>query len=627
MTPILLLPQPQTLRRHTGRFTLPRRLPLSLPPGLGRQELVAARQLAADLTGMKLETSITRRAANADAAPPDAVALRIGKVRGGDEAYRLTIKTTGVEILAPTSRGLYYSLQTLRQLVRQFGKNLPALEIADWPDLPMRGVYHDISRGRVPTVETLKYLIELLAHLKVNTFSLYIEYPFRYERHPQIWEDTNPLTAAEILDLDDFCRAHGVDFIPSQASFGHLERLLSKPPYRRLANTPPRSFAATRTHGRTGCSLDPTNPASLKLLEELYEEILPQFSSPYFNACCDEVWDLGQGRSAKRAARVGPDRVFADFITGIERLSRRHGKRLMIWGDILKHHPDAAKKIPRDVMLLNWWYVKDRAQEWLIDHSRAIRDSGHDLVVCPGVNNWGSFMPRTSVMRENIRDFAAAGRRFGAVGLLNTEWGDGGHYNLLATALPGFATGADHAWSHSRADESTIARRWPLHVLGDRSGDGEKIITLAEIPDRPYGGGIFAGFGDERKIDFDLLKTTPKELLGRQLQYQDRLLEAVRLADNLARRLDGPAALAAAEYAALCRLTLYKGAAVTGQLLSLLGRPDQARRIFLTAADSTAAILPLFRHLWLSRNRPSELDWPLARFRDAIRRWRRAAKM
>ncbi len=625
-TPILLLPQPQRLRRRPGRFALPPGLPLSLPPGVGRQELVAARQLAADLAAMKLETASARRAANADIAPPNAVALRFANVRGGDEAYRLTIKPAGVEILARTSRGLYYGLQTLRQLVRQFGKILPALEIADWPDLSLRGVYHDISRGRIPTVETLKYLIELLAHLKVNTFSLYMEYPFRYERHPQIWEDTDPLTAEDILELDAFCRDHGVDFIPSQASFGHLERLLSKPPYRHLANTTPNSLAGSRSNPRTGCSLDPTNPASLKLLSELYDELLPQFSSSYFNACCDEVWDLGQGKSAARAARVGSGRLFADFIKGIHRLTSRHGKRLMIWADILKHHPDAARAIPRDVMFLNWWYVQDRAQEWLIDHSRAIRDSGHDLVVCPGVNNWGSFMPRTSVMRANIRDFAASGRRFGAVGLLNTEWGDGGHYNLLATALPGFASGADHAWSHARADESTIARRWPLHVLGDRSGEAEKIITLAEVPDRPYGGGIFTGFGDERNIDFNLLKTTPKELLGRQLQFQDRLLEACRLADQLANRLDGPAALAAAEYSTLSRLTLAKGAAVTARLLALLGRPEQARRHYRAAADSTAALLPLFRHLWLLRNRPSELAWPLARFQAALRRWRRAAK-
>jgi hypothetical protein len=486
-------------------------------------------------------------------------------------------------------------------------------------------VYHDISRGRVPTVATLKYMVELLAHLKVNTFSLYIEYPFRYERHPMVWENTQPLTAEEILDLDGFCREHGVDFIPSQASFGHLERLLSKEPYRHLANTPARELRATRDYGRQGGSLDPTNPASVKLLAELYEEFLPQFSSPYFNACCDEVWDLGEGRSAGRAARIGKGRLFAEFIGRIERLSRRHGKRLMIWGDIVKHHFESARAIPKDVILLNWWYYEHDIHEWMVEHSRNIRESGHELVVCPGVNNWVAFMPRTAVMRENIRGFAAAGQACGAMGLVNTEWGDGGHFNLLGTALPGFASGAEHSWSHRKADDASIGRRWPLHVLGDRTGDAERIVTLADWGG-PRLGEAVSGFGDERKMDLAAAKMTPRKLLGRQLEFQDRLREACRLAQGLADRSSGEAAVAALEWAVLSRITMSKGAAVMGQLLKDLGQPGQGRKLFRVAAETTSDIMPLYENLWLTRNHRSEIDWSMGRFRKAIARWRRAGK-
>lgn len=631
--PLLLLPQPRHVRRAAGTFRLSDRLPISLPPASDRSEFAAARQLADDLERLGLSAAVARRSGQGDKVP-GGLAVRHGRLKGGQEAYRLTVRPAGAEIVATTSRGAYYALQTFRQLVRQFGRNLPALVIDDWPDFRLRGVYHDVSRGRVPTVASLKQLIELLAHLKVNSFSLYIEYPYRYERHPKMWEDTDPLSAEDMLELQAFAAVHQVDFVPSQASFGHLERLLSKAPYRHLANTPPRTLEGSRLGGYGGTSLDPTNPASLKLLADLYDEFLPQFDSPYFNACCDEVWDLGDGQSAKRARRIGKGRLFADFITEIDRLSKRHGKRTMIWADIVKHHPEAAKRIPGDVIMLNWWYYPDRVEEWMIGHSRAIRRSGHELVVCPGVNNWGSFMPRTAQMRANIGAFAAAGLETGAMGLLNTEWGDGGHFNLPATALPGFATGAEHSWCHGAADDETIGRRWPLHVLGDRSGDAERVITLAD-----YGPGeyrqTFTGFGDERKIDFQKMGSTPAKVLARQQKFNQRLMKAMDTAVGLGKRFcseDWPARdaafgfLAATEYAVLSAMTLAKGSAVCGQMNKLLGHDKAARQQFAMAADATADLLGDYQNLWLRRNRRSELAWSVARFKRTIARWRRAAK-
>ncbi|NIA21023.1 MAG: family 20 glycosylhydrolase [Anaerolineaceae bacterium] len=621
-----LLPQPQEIRRGQGTLKLADSLVVSLPPGSSPQELTAAGQLADDLATIGLEARIVRRSGNQDKVS-DGVALRRGRVKGGHEAYELAVGSRGVQIVARQPRGLYYGVQTLRQLVRQFGRKLPAVGIRDWPEFAMRGVYHDISRGRVPTLQTLTYMVAMLAHLKVNTFSLYVEYPYRYERHPQVWEDTDPLTAEDILRLQEFCKDHCVDLIPSQASFGHLERLLSKPPYRPLANTPSSgTLAGTRQFARQGTSLDPTNPKSERLIGELYEEFLPQFDSPYFNACCDEVWDLGQGRSAARARRVGKGRVFADFICKINKLSRRHGKRLMIWADILKHHPDAIGTIPKDVVFLNWWYRAD-SKEWMVDHSRNIRRAGHELVVCPGVNNWCSFMPRIKQMRDNIANFAAAGRKFKALGLLNTEWGDGGHFNLLATALPGFASGAEHAWSHSKADRKTIGRRWSLHVLGDRKGIAERIVTLADFPDNPADL-ITTGFGDLRQLDFEAMNITPGKFLSRQLRFNGRLAKAYDLAGDLElpAGTDGDTALAPLEYCCLSGFTFAKGGAVIAQVCNLSGDKRKARKLFASAADITENLLPMYKKLWLHRNRKSELDWSVGRFRKAIRRWRRAAK-
>ncbi|GAH23368.1 unnamed protein product, partial [marine sediment metagenome] len=103
---------------------------------------------------------------------------------------------------------------------------IPCLEIKDFPDFPHRGVMLDISRNKVPKMETLYALIDLLSKLKINQFQLYTEHTFAYQGHEQVWKDASPLTGEEVLALDDFCRKRFIELVPNQNSFGHLHRWL-----------------------------------------------------------------------------------------------------------------------------------------------------------------------------------------------------------------------------------------------------------------------------------------------------------------------------------------------------------------------------------------------------------------
>src|SRR6187455_2654898 len=84
------------------------------------------------------------------------------------EGYTLKVDRYGVRIEYRETAGLRAAGATLRQLLRQYGHRLPCLVIRDWPDFPRRGVMLDISRGRVPKLETLLQLVEHLADFKIN---------------------------------------------------------------------------------------------------------------------------------------------------------------------------------------------------------------------------------------------------------------------------------------------------------------------------------------------------------------------------------------------------------------------------------------------------------------------------
>ena len=98
------------------------------------------------------------------------------------DQYILEISPGGIEISATTPAMAFHAAQTLRQLLRQFPRELPCLRIDDWPDFPARGVMLDISRDKVPTMATLFALVDLLAELKINQLQLYTEHTFAYSQ-------------------------------------------------------------------------------------------------------------------------------------------------------------------------------------------------------------------------------------------------------------------------------------------------------------------------------------------------------------------------------------------------------------------------------------------------------------
>lgn len=119
-------------------------------------------------------------------------------------------------------------------MAAQCGAVLPAVTIEDEPDIPNRGFYHDITRGRVPKLSFLKKMADKMAYYKMNQLQLYIEHTFLFRDFSEIWRDDTPLTAAEILELDRYCAERGIELVPSLSCFGHLYKVLSSQGYSHL---------------------------------------------------------------------------------------------------------------------------------------------------------------------------------------------------------------------------------------------------------------------------------------------------------------------------------------------------------------------------------------------------------
>ena len=452
--------------------------------------------VAAKKTGLGWEITLSPKA------PNEQVGLIIKLVKSDDipaEGYKLTIKPEGMEITASTPAGAFYGACTLAQIIRNTNVQrptpnierktrnskseirnimLPCLSISDSPDFPARGVMLDISRDKVPTMETLYHIVDLLADWKINQFQLYTEHTYAYLAHPKVWAKASPMTGEEIMALDAYCKERFIELVPNQNSFGHMGRWLKFDDYRHLAECP-NGFDAPWGHFDIGTSLNPLSKKSIKFLDGLYDEFLRNFSSCMMNVGCDETWEVGKGESKSACEKKGVGRVYFDFLMEIYRLAKEHGRTMQFWGDIIMGHPELIPELPKDLIALEWGYEADHPFE---DHCKKFAASGVPFYVCPGTSGWNDISGRTENAIVNITSAASAGLQNGAIGLLNTDWGDNGHWQPLSVSYLGYLVGAMSSWNAKSDVRSGLADALSLHAFGDPTGSmGHAFYDLGDI--------------------------------------------------------------------------------------------------------------------------------------------------
>ncbi len=408
------------------------------------------------------------------------------------QGYRLGADRAGITLTACDEAGLFYGLRTLEQLIAQAGARLPAFQIADEPDFANRGIMLDISRCKVPKMETLLDIVDLMASLKLNQLQLYTEHTFAFSEHEAVWHDASPITAEEVLLLDAYCRERYIELVPNLNSFGHFARWLRHREYRHLAECPDGFEYPWGGRSQYGSVLRP-NRSSLRLLGSLYGEFLPNFSSRLFNVGCDETWELGQGWSKKLCEEKGSSRVYLDFLLGIHKLVQKHGRTMMFWGDIILHQPELIDELPAGIIGLVWGYEHDHP---FSKQCAQCSKAGAPFYVCPGTSSWHTLTGRTANCLGNLANAARNGLRHGASGYLITDWGDGGHHQYLPVSYPGFFAGAAFSWCLRANKQADVAAAMDRIAFGDDAATlGDLLLKLGKVcelvPKRVYNATLF----------------------------------------------------------------------------------------------------------------------------------------
>lgn len=390
----------------------------------------------------------------------------------GEQEYRLEIEEDGIVLQGGSLRALGWAVQTLRQIVRQSGGLLPLISIQDKPEFENRGFYHDVTRGRVQTLSNLKKLADTMAFYKMNQLQLYVEHTYLFRGMTELWRNETPLTAGEIMELDTYCYERGIELVPSLASFGHLCQLLSTRSFAHLceledSTDKPFSFRARMEHH----TINVSHPDSLQLIKHMIGEYMQLFRTDKFNICADETFDLGKGKNRALAEQKGTNRLYADYIKELFAYLIENGKTPMFWGDILCRQPELFAELPSQVICLNWGYAPDQRE----DETKAIAATGALQYVCPGACGWNTWVNALGNSYRNIKRMTSYGKKYHAIGVLNTDWGDFGHINHPVYSVPGLIYGAVASWSGELPKQEELNRQISVLEFGDRSG---KLLTL-----------------------------------------------------------------------------------------------------------------------------------------------------
>ncbi len=398
---IAVIPQPGQVELREGAFLLQRETVIVSD----EENEPTARLLAAWLapaTGWRMHvTRETHPKANSISLALDPALFPLG-----DEGYLLEVTPAAVTIRARGPAGVFYGVQTLRQLLpaeifsmeplRDVAWQIPAVRIEDVPRFRWRGMHLDVSRHFMPKPFVLKF-IDLLALHKMNTFHWHLTddqgWRIEIKKHPKLtsvgaWRKETRIgherfkrgfdgvphggfyTQQEIREVVAYARARFVSVVPEIEMPGHAQAAIAA--YPELGNT----GQPLAVWPRFGVSRDIFNPSekTISFLQEVLSEVLQLFPGTFIHVGGDEAvkdqWKASEVAQA-RIRELGlknEQELQSYFIGRMEQFLRGKGRRLIGWDEILEGG------LPDGAAVMSW-----RGTEGGIAAARA----GHDVVMAP----------------------------------------------------------------------------------------------------------------------------------------------------------------------------------------------------------------------------------------------------
>ena len=400
-----IIPAPASMICHEGSFIFNGKTKIIVSP-LNDQTKLSADFLALlvkNPTGQTLTVTEGQKPVNGS------LFLILDPSIKNDEGYTLSVTTKGVTIHAKTAVGLFYAVQTIRQLlpaeveksalVKGLQLSLPVCEITDEPRFTYRGMHLDVGRHLFP-VASIKRYIDMLALHKMNTFHWHLTedqgWRIEIKKYPRLTEiggfrketvlgqqkktnntfDGKPYggfyTQNEVREVVEYARTKFITVLPEIEMPGHALAALTAYPEFSCTGGP---FEVRKLWGVDEDVFCAGNEQVFNFLQDVLTEVMDLFPSKYIHIGGDECpkkrWEKCP-KCQKRIKDEGLKNEFelqSYFIRRIEKYVSSKGRNIIGWDEILEGG------LAPGATVMSW-----RGEAGGIE--AAI--SGHDVIMTPG---------------------------------------------------------------------------------------------------------------------------------------------------------------------------------------------------------------------------------------------------
>ncbi len=401
-----IVPKPVSLEVERGAFVLDGDTVVLFAEAPSGAE-AEARYLASVLrpaTGFALPV----RGLDAGAGARNAIVLGLGDTGGGlgEEGYRLEVEGDSVRLTAPAAAGLFYGVQTLRQLLpaeimsrvkcEGVAWTVPCVVIEDRPRFAWRGLCVDVARHFMPK-EFLLEFIDVLALHKMNSLHLHLtdDQGWRVEikKYPKLtevgaWRAETIVghggksrsfdgtrhggfyTQEEIREIVAHAAARHINIVPEIEMPGHAQAAIAG--YPELGNTG--ETLAVLTKWGVNPYIFNAEESTILFLQDVLEEVLDLFPSPYIHVGGDEAvkeqWEKSPAAQAriKELGLADEHALQSYFIGRMDAFLTEKGRRLVGWDEILEGG------LAEGATVMSWRGTKGGI---------AAAKAGHDVVMAP----------------------------------------------------------------------------------------------------------------------------------------------------------------------------------------------------------------------------------------------------
>lgn len=389
---ISLIPKPQEVIQKHGFFEINNRTVVALNGN--QKDLIHQAQLLSDILRGENESLKIGRFRKRE---QNVIVLSIDKSLKilGEEGYSLSIDSNLVKLSALSSKGIFYGIQTIRQLSLDGAQKMPSVEIEDSPRFGWRGFMLDCSR-HFWTIGELEKVINHLAQLKMNRLHLHLTdnqgWRLEIKKYPKLtsigthYKDFPKLsgkfyTQDQMRNLIKYAQKRNVMIVPEIDLPGHSRAVLAAYPELSCRKGEfevyPMEQPSNKIKRGAEVMLCAGNEKTYQFVKDVIKEVAALFPSPFIHLGGDEVgkniWKKCPHCQAKiKAVGVKDEEELQDYFTRFaSRIAAKYNKRMIGWDEI----NDRRAASGDDVVMVWRNHGTPQAQTALKD--------GLNVVMCP----------------------------------------------------------------------------------------------------------------------------------------------------------------------------------------------------------------------------------------------------